>query len=760
MLTQKILSRTVALAMTASITVLAGCPNPAVIPATSGSPTDSSSPAVSASAAVSTSPSSSAVVSTSPSATATAVVSGSGSPSATAVPSATTSTTPSGSTGSSDIKELATFNGKVFDRNGVPVDNATVSAVSSDAGVTFTAQPQTTVGGSYVFRNAPVGSRILVTVTKSGWTTRQQTVVLKSNLTGDPNANVLNFGTDNTTNSNGNTTGSAIYAIQDEPEVTSLKINDRPILSAFVGDRISSSTSNTGSSSLLGVSPTNLSQGSNVLPGDGTVGTNANIQNNVGLLDTVLAPSLTGVAANTLKVELTFSEPVDRASVEQNFRIRSQNYSSSDRKPTQNNSNIKNFVISNQTLTSDDITYTWATDDTSLVIQTKRGILTNSNNQSDEFRYLVDFQNQFQDKTNVKARTHSSFRFSPSQVNDFAVFSTADDNVPPQLTSVVARDGSTSDTLELAFSEDMDVISQTSPTARLTDTFSSNNANTLSFNNVFDGSGAPDLSSVNNGPNTLLQNGATIMTFADTSDSNTNVTNTNTKISKTNYSYMIGKLFRQQLNNISSSSNVGIIGPVTNGAAGPNNGNTQLQENLRALRLMPLGYNITNDFAVNSVAANANGTNTTGVNNANYQAGNDSTSFIAPTDFFAVGNQGFQGNNNQQGTTNGAIRDVRVVGNRVLISLAPSAFQTGDQIVVSAGTNISGNYTYQSTSKSITVNPQFSNAITGYDNLGNSDTVNGPVRFKDPAGNEIDRGNSATINNATATNAQKSSSVN
>ncbi len=166
---------------------------------------------------------------------------------------------------SCDPVDIATFNGKVYDRNGVPVDDASVSAVSSQTGVTFVAQTQKTIGGAYVFRNAPVGTRLLVTVTKPGWTTRTQTVVLKSNLTGDPSNNVLNFGTDNTTNSDGTLNGSISYAIQDEPEVTSIKINDKAFESAFLGDRInvinSSVNSNTGSSSLIGMTPTNLSLG-------------------------------------------------------------------------------------------------------------------------------------------------------------------------------------------------------------------------------------------------------------------------------------------------------------------------------------------------------------------------------------------------------------------------------------------------------------------------------------------------------------------
>ena len=205
MLTKTLLSRTVALAMTASLTVLAGCPTPTTNPSASVDPSAAASvaPSVAPTTAASVAPSVAPTTATSSATTAP-----------TAAATATITTNPSGDFGTTkDVSERATFNGKVYDPNGVPVDGATVNAKSVDAGVNWTGESQVTVGGAYVFRNAPVGARIAITVTKEGWTTRSRSEVLKSNLQGDPTANVFDFST--------------IYAIQDEPEVTMLKINGR-----------------------------------------------------------------------------------------------------------------------------------------------------------------------------------------------------------------------------------------------------------------------------------------------------------------------------------------------------------------------------------------------------------------------------------------------------------------------------------------------------------------------------------------------------
>jgi hypothetical protein len=219
MLTKTLLSRTVALAMTASLTVLAGCPTPATTPSESPAPSTAASVEPSAAASVAPSTAASVAPSTAPT---TAATSGATTAPTTAA-TATINTLPSGNTGeTSDIKEKATFNGKVYDPNGVPVDGATVNAKAIDAGVNWVGEAQVTIGGAYVFRNAPVGARLAITVTKDGWTTRTRSEVLKSNLQGDPLANVFDFST--------------IYAVQDEPEVTMLKINGRQANGSSNGD--------------------------------------------------------------------------------------------------------------------------------------------------------------------------------------------------------------------------------------------------------------------------------------------------------------------------------------------------------------------------------------------------------------------------------------------------------------------------------------------------------------------------------------------
>ncbi|MFN8576498.1 MAG: von Willebrand factor type A domain-containing protein [Candidatus Sericytochromatia bacterium] len=106
---------------------------------------------------------------------------------ATSVPSGDTGTTP-------DIKERATFNGVVYDRNGNKLNGVTVNAKAIDDGVNWVGETQQTVDGAYVFRNAPIGARLLITITKDG-VSRSRSEVLKSNLQGDPTANVFDFST-------------------------------------------------------------------------------------------------------------------------------------------------------------------------------------------------------------------------------------------------------------------------------------------------------------------------------------------------------------------------------------------------------------------------------------------------------------------------------------------------------------------------------------------------------------------------------------
>jgi len=117
-------------------------------------------------------------------------------PQATATPATTEITTTTGTT--SDIKERATFNGTVYNVNEKIMEGVKVTAKSIDLPENESWQEETaTVNGAYVFRNAPVGTRIMITVEKDG-STITQIAVLKSNLQGDPDANKYDFGNNNT----------------------------------------------------------------------------------------------------------------------------------------------------------------------------------------------------------------------------------------------------------------------------------------------------------------------------------------------------------------------------------------------------------------------------------------------------------------------------------------------------------------------------------------------------------------------------------
>ena len=404
MLSKRILTSTVGLALTASVSLLAGCPGGTT------TPVPSASASASASADPSTAPSGSVAPTTAPS--------GSVAPSSSVAPSATISTQPSGDTGTtSDVKERATFNGKVFDPTQVPVDGATVNAKSVDAQVSWNGEAQVTANGAYVFRNAPVGARIEITVTKDGWTTRNRTEVLKSNLTGDPTANVFNFG--------GAGAGDGLYSIQDEPEITKLVVNGRTAASATSDDAFVNNAPRVAGP---------------FLPG--------------GL--TAVSPALTGVNNGSLDIELTFSEPVRRDDVENFFKVQSQ---------TNFNSRATEFSI-DQNLAG--VTFTWSNNDATVLVKANKAILANRT--GNEARYQVQFTEGFRDKTDKRSLSDRYFRFNPSQINDYHVFSVKNDEEDLKLLGISARDGgAANDTLELRFSEPIEVINQTSAALGLVD---------------------------------------------------------------------------------------------------------------------------------------------------------------------------------------------------------------------------------------------------------------------------------------------------
>ncbi|MEK7434395.1 MAG: hypothetical protein AABZ74_14785 [Cyanobacteriota bacterium] len=95
---------------------------------------------------------------------------------------------------SADIKSYATVNGYVYDESGSLLNDAKVEIKSLESSVNFSGEAKT-IGGSYVFRNVPVGIRLEIKASNgSDWNERKLTYVAKSNSTGDSLANVLNFG--------------------------------------------------------------------------------------------------------------------------------------------------------------------------------------------------------------------------------------------------------------------------------------------------------------------------------------------------------------------------------------------------------------------------------------------------------------------------------------------------------------------------------------------------------------------------------------
>ncbi len=120
------------------------------------------------------------------------------------------------------VVETTTFNGKVYDETGAPLDGVTVRAVSLNSSVPFEAST-TTAGGTYSFNNAPSGVQIMIEVSRPGFTPRTRVEVIKSNKQGDPNANKYDFGGDVGANT----------ALSDLPEVVAVRMEkpteDKPL---------------------------------------------------------------------------------------------------------------------------------------------------------------------------------------------------------------------------------------------------------------------------------------------------------------------------------------------------------------------------------------------------------------------------------------------------------------------------------------------------------------------------------------------------
>ncbi|MGE3726333.1 MAG: VWA domain-containing protein [Candidatus Sericytochromatia bacterium] len=134
-------------------------------------------------------------------------------PVGTPVPQNTPEPLPS-ATSDISVIEKSTFNGKIFDDSGRPLDGVKVRVRSLNSSVPFEAET-VTAGGTYAFNNAPSGVQVEIVLSQEGFADRTRVEVIKSNKQGDPNANRYDFGTDGS-----NSAFSAGYnAFTDKPEV-------------------------------------------------------------------------------------------------------------------------------------------------------------------------------------------------------------------------------------------------------------------------------------------------------------------------------------------------------------------------------------------------------------------------------------------------------------------------------------------------------------------------------------------------------------
>jgi general stress protein 26 len=105
--------------------------------------------------------------------------------------------------------------GRVYDSYGSPVSDAKVSIRNLDKNFSYSDKNILTVDGFYSFKDVPFETLLEVNVTKDGWTSRKRVEVIKNK-----EINTINFGeSDN----------DLYYAIQDEPEIVALTLNQKKV---------------------------------------------------------------------------------------------------------------------------------------------------------------------------------------------------------------------------------------------------------------------------------------------------------------------------------------------------------------------------------------------------------------------------------------------------------------------------------------------------------------------------------------------------
>lgn len=407
MASNKFFSTAVAVAATLSVAVLAGCPSTPTTPTPSGSASVKPSGTPSGTPASPSSPSS-------PSGSASTA-----SPAPTAIPS-----TP-------DTSSRATIQGIVFDDTDQRLSDVTVTGKILGAGTFANGSDTLSVStqvGSYALNGAPTGQTILITATKNGFTTRQQTIVPLANLQGNTDQNRVDFGV--RTGSNANET----FSLSDKPEVQTMTPKpdstgidpattftltfSEPVNKSDVEDRFAIAVSNDRYTLTNGAQLPKFAADIYV-PGTDMFGTGAGVDlNNDG---NIAGPG--EIAADNP----ASSQIGGRKSI----------------------------------YTTAAFTFAWSNNDQTVTATFRPGYKLPTDKDSSKIpQYAVGFQGNIRDAAGSGTRTDKFFRVSPAQIgkNGFR-FTVAADTTAPRLLGITALNNATSnannDAVRFQFSETM-----------------------------------------------------------------------------------------------------------------------------------------------------------------------------------------------------------------------------------------------------------------------------------------------------------------
>ena len=273
---------------------------------------------------------------------------------------------------------LVSITGKIYDDSKNPLDGVKVTAKYTVNSLPIV-KTTNSVDGSYSISGIPIGVNIEITAEgKSGYVTRTRKEIVKAEF----NLNNYDFGYNDSIIG---TDLTGLYTIQNEPEITSLKIN--------------------------GILATDSDSENTINPTPRTP-------------DTISLPNLTGIVQNNTSpyiiFDFTFSEPIDKDS----FSINLISTSNFDSKLKRDPINLFYYFISD---------IQWGSDSKSLSIKVKTPLTINSI--SSEAKYMLSFKSPFKDLAKNSSKINKYFNFGNLKFNDFHTFSVKNNSDKLILTS-------------------------------------------------------------------------------------------------------------------------------------------------------------------------------------------------------------------------------------------------------------------------------------------------------------------------------------